>query len=187
MSSFESCLQLNTPREVPCCGDGRFFLGQLPLDFENILDIPVMVVLSDFHARGSDRCFYVRGEGLVQPGESRRRTVLLHLAQREPQKACQELMKWKVRCMARFLSTPTRRSPRLGEKICCDDGILQFNMVIDKTRFLNKCMEVPYTFLIDVYTTDMQQPQFSRRCNGSVMIPRGAPKDYCIHFTVVEY
>ena len=58
-----------------------------------------------------------------------------------------------------------------------------------KKKFLNQDQTVEYSFNVYLWTMDqdlwLDEPSHTQKMTGEVTIPRGSPKDFCIHYSIV--
>ena len=178
----------------------RLALSEFPIQYQNKTGQPVILSIDNFKIEGYNSCVFIDREGPVQPGAVRRRAVLAYLYEhRNPVGSCRRVMVEEYQNNHRLLHTPTRRSSRInyyypGDKYG-NGNETPWNVayaarnVERKASLLRRYREVDYSFTVSASYTDAvgKEIKVSREFTDDVIIPHGAPKNFCVHFRGVDF
>ena len=171
-------------------------LGDFNLEYENKSPHFMFLGFSNFTVAGNRqrKCVRVEHESALLPRQSRRRAVLLHLATYNPDKPCRLFALDDLEYHEHLLHIPTRRSNRIltgqRRKFATPQAAAEFfDHVETKKKMLRKrSLVLKFSFKLTAWYRDHGEivadyTNFESR----LVIPRGAPKNSCVHFSVVEF
>ena len=178
--------------KVPTNDDS--ILDMPALSFENQLSETLTLMHSDFHFLHTHACGNISAE-VILPGQHLTKRLLLRLAEYNPTGDCRLIGENEIKDNVTLMSTPTRKSSRLTGLCQTGEDENTRRQLLQQTRdwkdLLRRDVVVDYYFKAHLWCDDqsifLDEPEYSNTMNSQITIPRGAPRDFCIHYTIVDY